>query len=371
MHAVQSNLFYAATHPHPEVARNTFVLVRRQAADGTDEFTIREVSHVLLVGQQQPVAQTQGHQYVPKPNSREFKELLDRRVAVHCQRELFPRIKKAPAHIVGPARTQWQPHPDGSSTHGMLRSLRLQDVMGHGKGGWPEWMRTRVRDHLGDVADPNKANSGTHWAKSWTPIVDKRLDDTALLQHLSPEETCMLESALYAEQQLRDIHINRLHDPCGLDKLYDKLKGNAEERLQKKALAIFIEEELQLTPWTLTANFHAYKHGRCLLTLRGAADPSGCGEGHAYTKLNVRERLGEEDEEEKRRRREEKKKVVAPKQLTGTDSDLRKLRKEDCIAWLAPHGYSREQVLALSRWDRTSLIRQIDTQQTGDRKSVV
>ena len=70
MHAVQSNLFYAATHPHPEVARNTFVLVRRQAADGTDEFTIREVSHVLLVGQQQPVAQTQGHQYVPKPNSR-------------------------------------------------------------------------------------------------------------------------------------------------------------------------------------------------------------------------------------------------------------------------------------------------------------
>ena len=227
-------------------------------------------------------------------------------------------------------------------------------------------MRTRVRDHLGDVADPNKANSGTHWAKSWTPIVDKRLDDTALLQHLSPEETCMLESALYAEQQLRDIHINRLHDPAGLDKLYDKLKGNAEERLQKKALAIFIEEELQLTPWTLTANFHAYKHGRCLLTLRGAADPSGCGEGHAYTKLNVRERLGEEDEEEKRRRREEKKKVVAPKQLTGTDSDLRKLRKEDCIAWLAPHGYSREQVLALSRWDRTSLIRQIDTQQTGE-----
>ena len=44
----------------------------------------------------------------------------------------------------------------------------------------------------------------------------------------------MLESSLYSEQLLRDIHINRLHDPAGLDKLYDKLKGTPEERLQKK-----------------------------------------------------------------------------------------------------------------------------------------
>ena len=62
----------------------------------------------------------------------------------------------------------------------MCRSLRLQDVMGHGKGGWPEWMRTRVRDHLQSVAIHNKENRGTQLAKSWTPKPEERLDDTKL-----------------------------------------------------------------------------------------------------------------------------------------------------------------------------------------------
>lgn len=46
----------------------------------------------------------------------------------------------------------------------------------------------------------------------------------------------MLESALHGEQRLRDLHITRLHDPSGIDKLYDKLKGTPEERLQKKVV---------------------------------------------------------------------------------------------------------------------------------------
>ena len=103
-------------------------------------------------------------------------------------------------------------------------------------------------------------------------------------------------------RRLRDLHITRqkLHD-FGFDKLYDKLKGTPEERLQKKAIAISIEEELQTMPWVLTSNFHAFKHGRCLLALRGVADPTGCGQGHAYTKLMLRERVGDEDREEEAR----------------------------------------------------------------------
>lgn len=116
--------------------------------------------------------------------------------------------------------------------------------------------------------------------------------------------------------------------------------------LPSQAIAIYIEEELQLMPWTLTSNFQAYKHGKCMLALRGVADPSGCGAAHAYTKLALRERLAEEEEEALRA----KPKASGPKQLVGTDSDLRKLRKEDCIAWLAPHGYTREQVLCSQIW---------------------
>jgi uncharacterized membrane protein YgcG len=35
-----------------------------------------------------------------------------------------------------------------------------------------------------------------------------------------------------------------------------------EERLRKRAIALSIEEELMLTPWSLTANFQSFKHGR-------------------------------------------------------------------------------------------------------------
>ena len=30
--------------------------------------------------------------------------------------------------------------------------------------------------------------------------------------------------------------------------------------------------------------------------------------------------------------------------LEGTDADLRKLTTDDCVRWLAPHGYTAEQV---------------------------
>lgn len=180
LHAVQTNLFFAAAGLHPSSSRNTFVLVRRRGANSEDEFTIREVSHVLLLGQQQPVSQPQGAHVVPKPNSREFKDLLDRRVEVHVQRELFPRIKRLPSSLPGPAKMQYQEHPEG---HGMMRSMRLQDVM----GSWPEWMLTRVRDHLQEVATYNKLNEGNHLAKSWTPQPDKRKEESKLLRAPRPQ----------------------------------------------------------------------------------------------------------------------------------------------------------------------------------------
>ena len=58
---------------------------------------------------------------------------------------------------------------------------------------------------------------------------------------------------------------------------------------------MFLEEELQIAPWTTSANFYQFKHGRCQLALRGVADPSGRGEACAYTRLERRERKVDED----------------------------------------------------------------------------
>ena len=65
----------------------------------------------------------------------------------------------------------------------------------------------------------------------------------------------------------------------------EELRGSAEERLKKRAVAISVEEELLLAPWSLSANFQGFKHGRWQLALRGPADPSGRGEAYSYTRL--------------------------------------------------------------------------------------
>ena len=102
----------------------------------------------------------------------------------------------------------------------------------------------------------------------------------------------MLDASLHAEKLLRDRHITRLNEPDGLARKLDALKGSAAQRVTKKAVAVFIEEELQLAPWTLTANLHAHRHGRCLLHLGGVADPSNRGEAHSFTKVPTRAERG-------------------------------------------------------------------------------
>lgn len=186
-----------------------------------------------------------------------------------------------------------------------------------------------------------------------------RLNENALRQLLSPEDVCMLESAMEAAHRLKELHVARLVSPEGLERVFDRLKGSVVQKVRKRAIAIFIEEELQLVPWTLSANFHHFMHGRCQLALRGVADPSGRGEAHAYTRLERRSEAVDEGAAVPRR-------VEIGRHTGGTDSDLRKLTVEGCVRWLVPHGYTRDQVMALSRWDRIAAIRAIATKQAAE-----
>ena len=142
-----------------------------------------------------------------------------------------------------------------------------------------------MREQLHLLADYQAKES-----KVWKPKPNERMiqydarqhrfDESKLHETLSPEAACMLEASLHGEQRLRDLNINRLHDPTGIDRLWDRLKGSSsDERLEKKKLAMHIHEQLQWMPWTLTSNFVDFKRGRCLLDfINGVADPSGKGE---------------------------------------------------------------------------------------------
>ena len=91
----------------------------------------------------------------------------------------------------------------------------------------------------------------------------------------------MLDAALLAEQRLSALSIKRLNDPSNLSKHFDEISGDIETRLRLKAIAVSIEEELQITPWVLTHSFNRAKSKGWQLALSGVADPSGCGEAHS------------------------------------------------------------------------------------------
>lgn len=223
-----------------------------------------------------------------------------------------------------------------------------------------------LKDQLNAVATLDRADPHV---RLYRPKPKALLARSGLESLLSPEEHCFLDSALEGQQRLADAFVTRLSTPDGVEKAMEGLKGSMEERLKKRAIAISIEEELLLAPWTLTANFQGFKHGRCQLALRGPADPSGRGEGYSYTRLTQAEKA------EKARAKTgtdggapSTDSVVELPYATGglhvgTQADFRKMKLSDCIKWLAPHGYTKEQVTALSRSDRIAHIRAIATRQ--------
>ena len=310
------------------------------------EFSLREVGGLCVVGQQQPVELAHGLASIPKPHSHEQRELLGKRVMVNVQRQLFPRVRP---DGVKPDQLKWHQPPGGGDGFWCC-TRKLQDCM----VGWPPTMTTLVREQLELVAVPIRRG---HLTGYWEPDPDRRMADADVRRHCTPEELAVLDASLHAEKLLRDRHITRLNEPDGLARKLDALKGSAAQRVTKKAVAVFIEEELQLAPWTLTANLHAHRHGRCLLHLGGVADPSNRGEAHSFTKVPTRAERGAAKDADgdsaaaKARARWGEAELAKAK--------LNRLKKDDCVRLLSSHGYSRADVEAMGKRDRVAIVRSI------------
>ena len=104
--------------------------------------------------------------------------------------------------------------------------------------------------------------------------------------------------------------------------------------------------------------------------IRGVGDPSNNNGGFSYLKMplkisndsiqdsiNVRKRLNPA--------------IVNPRSVTGTDADLRKLRKEEIQKMLIEEfGYDVKDIEPLGRWDMVGLLRQTSSNmQSGDDKN--
>jgi hypothetical protein len=108
--------------------------------------------------------------------------------------------------------------------------------------------------------------------------------------------------------------------------------GDIEEKLRRRQIGSEIHDELQRTPWSLTANFAEARDGCCFLALRGAGNPfpaAADGGAFSYTKLSPRDRSQE--------------KSVSPSPaLVQAQDDLRR-KKPSPTQNLNPHTDPRPQ----------------------------
>uniref|UniRef100_A0A1X7TS07 Bromo domain-containing protein n=1 Tax=Amphimedon queenslandica TaxID=400682 RepID=A0A1X7TS07_AMPQE len=92
--------------------------------------------------------------------------------------------------------------------------------------------------------------------------------------------------------------------------------------------------------------------GKYQLSVSGPADPTGCGEGFSYTRLNPKE-AGHPSTVSPSKR---------PKTVMGTEADLRKLKLSKARNVLRNFGVPEEEIAKLSRWKVVDLVRSISTE---------
>lgn len=127
---------------------------------------------------------------------------------------------------------------------------------------------------------------------------------------------------------------------------------------QKIEVGRFIIDRLVYAPWNTTdayiSSYHERDgHGR--MQLSGVGDPSGCGEGFAFVRMN------DPEPEEQRTAPISAAKAKQGPQLYKTDADLRKLKNPQAIKLLVAYGVSYEEARDMQRWDRVMLIRTFAT----------
>ncbi|KAH3756878.1 transcription initiation factor TFIID subunit 1 [Pelomyxa schiedti] len=198
---------------------------------------------------------------------------------------------------------------------------------------FPALTENSIRKHLKDCADFQRGggdDSAGCWVLKQGFVLPKQ-------EEVTPEGMCAFESMAFGIERL---------DECGIEKLVNANSLGSQiipllldEELKKNAERL--QDEVELTPWNLTANFINHQYD---LQLTGLGDPSERAEMFSYLV------------DSSKRSEPTLQKSTKPK-LQGTDSDLRKIPLETARAILVKCGESAEEVANLHRWDLISRVR--------------
>ncbi|KAF0992521.1 hypothetical protein HZS_5209, partial [Henneguya salminicola] len=304
--AIENNMFRAPIYRH-SVRKTDFLIIK-----STHGYFIRRVPVIFTVGQEHPKIE------VPGPNSKTSMRCARERLQTYIFR-LFMKNKDKPKRLkIASVRRAFKQHSENS-----------------------------IRKRLKTCAHYFR-QSGTAGKSNWWILKDDFRLPTHEDMHerLQPETVCAYYSMLACQRRLKDAGY-------GKKSLFMAEEENDEETDNNKS----IDEEILCAPWHTTRAFILSQKGKCLLTINGFADPTGCGEGFSYVRQNY-----------KSVREESSKQILVEygnkksKTITGTDADLRRLRVGQCRQILHEMGIPYEKIDKMQRWDMINLIRSLGSQ---------
>ena len=125
----------------------------------------------------------------------------------------------------------------------------------------------------------------------------------------------------------------------------------------RQRISTFIENEVLCTPWNLSQNFCTINQSGGMLMIRGVGDPSNDHGGFSFLKMPLKI-SNDSLKDSMKIRRDLNPAIQNPKSVTGTDADLRKLKKEDIFNKLVTDmGLDPERIRPMGRWDMVGLLR--------------
>lgn len=180
---------------------------------------------------------------------------------------------------------------------------------------------------------------------------------------ISPEDICQYESARFGEANLSRLGIQGLPKAGKISGACNKYCQEQRE-LHKQRIAKFIEHEVLCTPWNLSQNFcdiysssggQGQQNG--MLMIKGVGDPSHGHGGYSFLKMPLK--LSNDSNLDCMKIRVDLNPAIQnPKSVTGTDADLRKLKKEATYEKLLQVGYQKEDIVNKTRWEMVGLLRE-------------
>jgi len=317
-------------------------------------FAVREIRRgsVFVVGQQEPIHP------ILQPDSDQFRELEKAFYTFFLAKFLQDKnrevsIHEAAAHLPDAQKSSLREALESIATevHQQVGFFRLrQDAPEHEElaeaispeavcayqSAFCAWDELRKMGIPSSMVDASRLAGALHVYDSILFNIDHR--------------RTILKAKLKLWKTSRDRSMKMAIEVALAQKLYDKL-DSAEKRMRKAAaIARFVNEQLQLAPWTQCDVFSqsqsAQGSAAYQMEVLGVGDPSGCHEGFSYTREYLAH-LFQADQG----------KSASHGGNTRPYSDLRKLTSKELNTLLKKElGLTNAQLAQMERWSKTNLL---------------